>query len=61
MKHPTRPPGRRHLKVVTDARPPRHPLRRSDRMRLLADQHIRFGIQLYQEAEDVELEELSQP
>lgn len=61
MKHSTRPPGRRHLKVVEGSGPARSPQRRSDRMRLLADQHIAYGISLYREAEDVELEELSQP
>jgi hypothetical protein len=60
MKHSTRPPGRRHLRVVTE-RPAREPLRRCDRMRLLGDQHIAYGIELYQEAELVEDRELAEP
>lgn len=47
--------------MVTDSRPRRNPLKRSDRLRLLADQHIEYGIDLYHEAERVESEELSRP
>lgn len=47
---------------MVSSRPPRRdPLKRSDRLRLLADQHIEYGIDLYHEAERVESEELSRP